>query len=94
MLDYSEHGSQANFRFLIWTALFVLIGGLPLSFWTGDWEPYCNFLKILAGVLTILYAYAALVWTVGHGLAALLSLARRAWFPREASGPKNRPGSV
>lgn len=66
MWEEDPRWQQANYRLLVWTVVIGLVGGFLLSLYSGDWQPYYVFLRLLGGFAAVLCAYAALVWTIGH----------------------------
>ena len=79
MWDEDPRYQQAHYRLLVWTVVVGTFGGLCVSLWTGDWGPYQTFLEVLGVILAALCIYAALVWTVGHGVAKLVTIAKNWW---------------
>ena len=66
MWEEDPNWQQANYRLLVWTVVIGVIGGLGVSFWSGNWQPYLSFLEALGVFFAALCIYAGLIWTVGH----------------------------
>ena len=57
---------QARYRFLVWGVILVVVGGLLVALWSGEWDGYLMVLGGLGVILGAVCIYAGLVWTFGH----------------------------
>jgi hypothetical protein len=87
MWDEDPKYQKSSYRFLVWGVALVVVGGLVLTLWSGDWASYGQSLTWLAVGFAALCVYAALVWTIGHTIRRTLRWLKRRREPTPPSSP-------
>jgi hypothetical protein len=68
---------QGNYRLLVGAVIIGLVGSFFISLWSGDWQLFGEFLKVLGVILAALCIYAAIIRAVAHLGVKLWKLFKR-----------------
>ena len=68
---------KSYYRLCVWGVIIVVVGGLLVALWSGEWDGYLMVLGGLGVVLGAVCIYSGLVWTVGRVVLRLWRGVRR-----------------